>query len=129
MIRNCISSKISKDKITQIYIPDVYGKEKRKAQPSKEGKLGVEGMSSDVLIKAFQKANISFSQSENDNPVKNCDLFELGFSGTANAKQNKKKLLKAMELPEFLSTNSLLSCINSSMTKDEFYDFASKITK
>lgn len=122
MIRNYISSGISKDKIINVYIPDVYGKEKRKAEPSKEGKLGVEGMTKEVLLDAFEKANISSQNVQNDNPVTNYDLYELGLSGTPNAKQNKKKLLEKLNLPEFLSTNSLLSCINNMMTKEELYE-------
>lgn len=121
-IRNYISSSVPKDRIKHIYIPDIYGKEKRKAQPSKEGKLGVEGMSESLLKELFEKENIKSTVSENKNPVTNYDLFELGISGTPNAKQNKKKLLEMLDLPEFLSTNSLLSYINSSMTKEEFYN-------
>lgn len=120
MIRNYISSAIPKDKIIDVYIPDIYGKEKRKSEPSKEGKLGVEGMTSDVLLSALEKAGVNSSKYENSNPVTNYDLYELGLSGTSNAKQNKKKLLAKLDLPEFLSTNSLLSCINNMMTKDEF---------
>ena len=127
MIRNYISSGIPKDKITHVYIPDIYGKEKRKSEPSKEGKLGVEGMTKEIIIKAFERANIDYCEKENKNPVKTADLFELGLSGTSNAKQNKKKLLKALELPEFLSTNSLLTCINTTMSKEEFYNFANNI--
>lgn len=121
-IRNYISSSIPKDRIKHIYIPDIYGKEKRKATPSKEGKLGVEGMSESLLKELFEKENIKSTLSENKNPVTNYDLFELGISGTPNAKQNKKKLLEMLDLPEFLSTNSLLSYINSSMTKEELYN-------
>lgn len=119
-IRNYVAEGISKDKIKHIYIPDISGKEKRKAQPSKEGKLGVEGMNDDLLLKLFEKAGIDSKSVTVTNPVTNFDLFELGLSGTPNAKQNKRKLLKKLDLPEFLSTNSLLSYINSTMTKDEF---------
>lgn len=120
MIRNYISSGIDKSKIINVYIPDVYGKEKRKAEPSKEGKIGVEGIEKETLINAFKRANIDFKKSENTDPVTNYDLYELGLSGTPNAKQKKKALLKALGLPEFLSTNSLLSCINNMMSKEEF---------
>lgn len=127
MIRNYIASGIPKDKIINIYIPDIYGKEKRKSEPSKEGKLGVEGMEREVLINAFKNANLSFSQSLNENPVTSYDLFELGIAGTPNARQRKKALLKALDLPEFLSTNSLLSCINNMMTRDEFFNIISNL--
>lgn len=119
MIRNYISSGVPKDKITNVYIPDVFGKEKRKSEPSKEGKLGVEGMSSQILLDALEKANITCEKSVNDDPITKYDLYELGLSGTPDAKENRKKLLKKLDLPEFLSTNSLLSCINNMMTREE----------
>ncbi|MDE6471377.1 MAG: DUF4093 domain-containing protein, partial [Eubacterium sp.] len=117
-IRNYVAAGIPKDKIKHIYIPDILGKEKRKAQPSKEGKLGVEGMNDELLVKLFAECGIASKAVDITNPVTNFDLFDLGLSGTPNAKQNKKKLLKKLDLPEFLSTNSLLSYINSSMTRD-----------
>ena len=126
-IRNYIASGIPKDRIKHIYIPDIYGKEKRKAAPSKEGKLGVEGMDCELLKRLFEQAQVKVETSENPNPVTSYDLFDLGFSGAPNAKQNKRKLLKALNLPEFLSTNSLLSYINSSMTRKEFFNLAENL--
>ncbi len=126
-IRNYIASGIPKDRIKHIYIPDIYGKEKRKAAPSKEGKLGVEGMDCELLKRLFEQAQVKVETSENPNPVTSYDLFDLGFSGAPNAKQNKRKLLKALNLPEFLSTNSLLSYINSSMTREEFFSLAENL--
>lgn len=119
-IRHYLSSGIPKDKIKHIYIPDIYGKEKRKKEPSKEGKLGVEGMSEKLLLDLFNKANVNSENVMIENPVTHFDLYDMGFSGTPNAKENKKKLLKALDLPEFLSTNSLLSYINSAMSRDDF---------
>lgn len=119
-IRNYVSSGIPKEQIKHIYIPDVFGKEKRKDKPSKERKLGVEGMTDELLAELFEKADVAVSETVRENTVTNFDLFDLGFSGTANAKENKKRLLKKLDLPEFLSTNSLLSYINSSMSKEEF---------
>lgn len=121
MIRNYIGSGIPREQITQVYIPDVYGKEKRKQQPSKEGKLGVEGMSKEILLAALQRAGVTAETVECDNPVTHYDLYEAGLSGRPDAKQKKKKLLKALSLPEFLSTNSLLSCINNQMTREAFF--------
>lgn len=126
-IRNYIASGIPKDRIKHIYIPDIYGKEKRKAAPSKEGKLGVEGMDCELLKRLFEQAQVKVETSENPNPVTSYDLFDLEFSGAPNAKQNKRKLLKALNLPEFLSTNSLLSYINSSMTRKEFFNLAENL--
>ena len=126
-IRNYLSSVIPKDKIKHIYIPDIYGKEKRKKEPSKEGKIGVEGINDDILLELFKKANISSQSIVINNPITSVDMFTLELSGTPNAKQNKKKLLKSLDLPEFLSTSSLISYINSSMTKDEFYKYCDNL--
>ncbi|MCM1285322.1 MAG: DUF4093 domain-containing protein [Acetobacter sp.] len=126
-IRNYISSGIPKEQIKHVYIPDIFGKEKRKDKPSKEGKLGVEGMTDKLLAELFEKAEITATETVRENPVTNFDLFDLGFSGTINAKENKKKLLKKLDLPEFLSSNSLLSYINSSMSKEEFITLADSL--
>lgn len=123
-IRSYISSCISKDKIKHIYIPDVYGKERRKTHSSKEGKLGVEGINEKILLELFEKANISAQSITNQQPVTSYDLFKIGVMGVPDSKNNKKKLLKALDLPEHLSTNSLLSYVNSSMNKDEFLTIA-----
>lgn len=126
-IRNYISNGIPKDCIKHIYIPDVIGKESRKDKPSKEGKIGVEGIDDSILIELFNSAGIENEIVERVNPVTNYDLFEYGISGSANAKENKKKLLKILNLPEFLSTKSLLTYINSSMTKEEFENICKSI--
>lgn len=126
-IRNYISNGIHKDCIKHIYIPDVIGKESRKDKPSKEGKIGVEGIDDSILIELFNSAGIENEIVERVNPVTNYDLFEYGISGSANAKENKKKLLKILNLPEFLSTKSLLTYINSSMTKEEFENICKSI--
>lgn len=120
-IRNYISSSLPKDKIKHIYIPDIYGKEKRKKEPSKEGKLGVEGIDDKILLSLFEKANIEARSVEKRDLITSVDMFTLGLSGTPNVTQNKKKLLKSLDLPEFLSTSSLISYLNSSMDKKEFY--------
>lgn len=126
-LRNFIASSVGKDKVKHIYIPDVYGKEKRKDKPSKEGKIGVEGISDDVLRELFEKGGVVCLDANSENRITNYDLFEAGLSGAPNATQNKKKLLKKLNLPEFLSTNSLLSYLNSVMTKDEFFDYITTI--
>lgn len=127
MIRNYIKKGIDKNKIINAYIPDVFGKEKRKEQPSKEGKIGVEGISKEILLDVFSRAGVLCEKSEITDPVTNYDLFNAGLSGRENSKTIKKKFLKEFNLPEFLSANSLLSCINTMMSKEEFYSAVNKI--
>ena len=125
-IRNYIAAGIDKEKIKHIYIPDIYGKEKRKDKPSREGKIGVEGMNEEILIELFNKCNVESYSVIKDNPVTAYDLYEYGITGVSNASQNKRKLLKELNLPEFLSKNALLSYINSSMSRDEFIEICKK---
>ena len=120
MIRSHIASAVPKSRIKNVYIPDVYGKEKRKAAPSKEGKIGVEGMSTEVILNAFEKAGVTASKVTCDNPVTTADFFELGLTGGANSKEKRKELCAELDLPEFLSVSSLISCINNMMSKEEF---------
>lgn len=119
-IRNFIANCAKGGSVKHLYIPDVYGKERRKEQPSKEGKLGVEGISDDVLIKLFSDNGVEYENSQPRELITNYDLFAAGISGTPKAGKKKKKLLKQLNLPEFLSTNSLLDCLNSMMSKSEF---------
>ena len=126
-IRHFVTGLVGAENVLQAYVPDIYGKEKRKRKGGKEGKLGVEGMSKEVLLAAFEKAGIACEATANPDPLTNFDLYEAGLSGTPNAKERKKALLKKLDLPEFLSTSSLLSCINNMMSKNEFFEIVSKL--
>lgn len=127
MIRNYISSGVPKEQIKNVYIPDVFGKEKRKNAPSKEGKLGVEGMTKEVIVEALSKAGITSSKSVCSDPVTTVDFYDLGLTGGAGSKAKRKALCKALDLPEFLSTSSFISCINNFMTKEEFYSICQNL--
>ena len=120
-IRNFIKGAVKNGKITNVYIPDIFGKEKRKAVPSKEGKLGVEGIDKDILIKAFEKAGITSSESnELLDPVTKIDLYEAGLTGGENSSDKRSMLLKELGLPQLLTTGGMLDIINSMMSRNEF---------
>ena len=127
MIRNYISSGVPKEQIKNVYIPDIFGKENRKNTPSKEGKLGVEGMTKEVILASLEKAGVSSTSSVCDNPITTVDFYDLGLTGGANSKAKRKAVCKALELPEFLSISSLISCINNFMTKEEFFDLCQNL--
>ena len=127
MIRNYILSGVPKEQIKNVYIPDIFGKEKRKDIPSKEGKLGVEGMTKEVILESLEKAGVSSTSSVCDNPITTVDFYDLGLTGGANSKAKRKAVCKALDLPEFLSTSSLISCINNFMTKEEFFDLCQNL--
>lgn len=191
MIRNFLGNKIPEEFITHVYIPDLYGKEKRKAKPSSEGKLGVEGVPKDVIISAFERAGITElnensgleanseleekteleakieleassefeeksgleaasdlevktylkKQFETEEKIKSeersrspktsrqiigLDFYEDGISGKPESKEKRKKLLKALELPEKMSTTSLLKIINLLITYDEYKELVNR---
>lgn len=123
-IRNHLKNSIKNGKIINIYIPDIFGKEKRKAQPSKQGKLGVEGISTDILLDAFKRAGIS-SNANVDNKkaipfLTKSELLEQGFIGGENSAEKRKCLLRALSLPEMLNTNAMLDVINSLFSREEY---------
>ena len=100
-IRGYLKGSVPEGKITNVYIPDVFGKEKRKEKPSCEGKLGVEGIKKELIIEAFRKAGISFTDDGNT--------------------ERRRKILKKTGLPERLSTTGMLEAFNTMMTREEFY--------
>ncbi len=127
-IRNFLKGAITDGKITNVYIPDIFGKEKRKAIPSKEGKIGVEGIDTRILLEAFQKAGVlSVETDENKELVTKLDLFEAGLSGKSNSSEKRSRLLKYLGMPELMTTNAMLEIINTMMTRSEFLDIIEKL--
>lgn len=123
LIRNHLSSCIPKEQIRHAYIPDLYGKERRKDKPSKEGKLGVEGMPQAALAEALRRAGVTAEQEEGietGSPITKADLYEDGLTGGPQSRLLRQKLLKELRLPERLTTNALLSVLNSLMTREEY---------
>jgi len=125
-IRGRLTGMIDGANIKHAYIPDVHGREKRKASTSREGKLGVEGMPPDVIVGALERAGATFI----DDPeriscaelITKTDLYSLGLSGGAYSKQKRLQLLERLELPERLSANGLINVLNILFTRDEFLD-------
>ena len=114
VIRNHIKSAIPGKYLKHAYIPDIYGKEKRKAAPGKEGKLGVEGMTKEVILEALRRAGATIEGEETpeSRQITKQDLMELGLSGTPEASSNRLKLLKKLNLPEHMSPNAMLQALN-----------------
>ena len=114
VIRNHLKSAIPGKYLKHAYIPDVYGKEKRKSAPGKEGKLGVEGLSPEVLLDALRRAGatIEGEDSPGNKGITKQDLMERGLSGGANAGAKRQLLLKKLGLPEHMSANAMLQALN-----------------
>ncbi len=112
VIRNYLKGAIPEGRLFHAYIPDLYGKEKRKAKGSKEGKLGVEGVPDEVILRAVENSGaLACTLSERPRITKT-DLYELGLSGGPDSGQKRQKLLAALELPTHLSPNALLNVLN-----------------
>ena len=128
-IRNFLKGAISDGKITNVYIPDIFGKEKRKAAPSKEGKIGVEGIDTQTLLEAFRKAGVISTEADSERePVTKLDLFEAGLSGGNNSAEKRSELLKYLGMPELMTTNAMLEIINTMMSRDEFMKITAKLS-
>lgn len=121
VIRNHIKSTIPGKYLKHAYIPDVYGKEKRKAAPGKEGKLGVEGLPPETLLEALRRAGatIEGEDSPGNKGITKQDLMARGLSGGANAGAKRQLLLKKLGLPERMSANAMLQALNLLYTPEE----------
>ncbi|MCD7948557.1 MAG: DUF4093 domain-containing protein [Oscillospiraceae bacterium] len=123
VIRNYLSGTIDPSLVKHAYIPDLYGKERRKSQPGKEGKLGVEGMSPAILTQALRRCGATML-GEDHTPTRRAitkaDLFRDGLTGTPNAQTRRNALLARLALPEHLSTNALLTVLNALFSGEEY---------
>ena len=124
VIRNRIKSLIDSKYLKHAYIPDVYGKERRKSSPGKEGKIGVEGMTREILLNALERAGATFCDEPVSLPVgiNKCDLAELGLSGGNNSSAKREALLKMLGFPVRMSANAMLQALNLLYTKEELVE-------
>ena len=121
VIRNHIKSAIPGKYLKHAYTPDILGKERRKAAPGKEGKLGVEGMSREIILEALRKAGATIEGEETvqTHQITKQDLMMLGLSGGPDAGAKRLALLKALKLPERMSPNAMLQALNLLYTLEE----------
>lgn len=121
VIRSHIKSAIPEKYLKHAYIPDITGKEKRKAAPGKEGKLGVEGMKPEIILEALRRAGATFDdgQAPAAGGITKQNMMELGLSGGPDSSAKRKKLIKALDFPEHLSANALLQALNLLYSLDE----------
>ena len=122
-IRNYIRSAIPEGELIHVYIPDIYGKERRKAAPSREGKLGVEGIDLQTLEQCFEKAGVTAEKaSVRREEITKADLFLWGLSGADGASAKRQALLQRLNFPERMSTKALLPVLNTLFSKREFLE-------
>ena len=119
-IRGYLRGAIPEGEIRNLYIPDVFGKERRKAKPSAEGKLGVEGMEAGIPREAFRKAGVLTEDAPPQDPITKTDLYFAGLSGTPDCAEKRRALQRKLGLPAQLSASSLLEVLNAMMTREAF---------
>lgn len=130
VIRNFLKGAIDPALVKQAYIPDIAGRERRKRAPSKEGKLGVEGMKPEVLIEALRRAGATLGGEEparRAGGITKATLYELGLSGGPGSAEKRRALLKELDLPEKLSANALLDVLNALYTEDELREITGSV--
>ena len=127
VIRNFIKGCVDPACVKHAYIPDVYGKERRKAAPSKEGKLGVEGMRPQVLLDALIRAGATVDArpaAKSAARITKADMYKCGLSGGTGSREKRAALIKRLDLPEKLSADALLDVLDAIMTREEFFALA-----
>lgn len=127
VIRSHVSSLVPRDKLIQLYIPRIEGKEKRKSEPSKEGTLGVEGMETELLyglLRPFSEENggeAAFKlQKIANNPLKKVDLYIDGLTGGENSALKRDEVAKKFGLPEGMSAGALLEALRVVASYEEY---------
>lgn len=123
VIRRYLSGAIDPKRVKHAFIPDVYGKERRKRTASKEGKLGVEGMRPEVIVDALRRAGATIEgETERRAPggITKADLYAAGLSGKPDSAEKRRALLKKLDLPERLSPNAMLRALELLYTREEF---------
>lgn len=122
MIRNYLKGIVTSGEITNVYVPQISGKEKRKERKSAEGILGVEGLSEEIIINALQKSGVLIKNTllKDKKDIDKTFLFELGLTGGVGSLDKRKSLYKFLGLPDCMQTNNFLEYVNKAYEKEEF---------
>lgn len=122
VIRNFIKGCVDPKLVKHAYIPDIYGKERRKSSASKEGKLGVEGMSPDVILDCLRRAGATIDGENSRTPagISKADMYKKGLTGKPDSAKKRAELLRKNALPERMTAEALLQVVNAIMSREEF---------
>lgn len=129
VIRNRIKSAIAPEFLKHAYIPDIPGKERRKSAPGKEGKLGVEGMSPEIILESLRRAGATFAESGDriTGGITKQDMAALGLSGGANSSSLRGELAKKLDFPTHMSANALVQALNLLYTLEELTEIVKSL--
>lgn len=129
-IRSYIKSCVREGEVLHAYIPDILGKERRKQQPSREGKLGVEGVSDEALLTALRRAGVLAGRTEARScQITKADFFEDGLTGTPGSAGRRRELCARLGLPAHLSANSLLTVLCALLDRQEYKRLVSELAE
>ena len=125
VIRNFLKGALPKDRVKQAYVPEIPGKERRKRAPGREGLLGAEGMSPEILLAALKRAGATLEdgaagESAPREPITKADLYALGLSGGPESAARREALLLRLDLPRHLTANGLLEALNLLYSREDF---------
>ena len=123
VIRNFLKGALPKEGVLHAYIPDIPGKEKRKRAPGKEGLLGVEGMTKEILLSALENAGADLGGEAEKRPgdtITKFDLYTAGLSGKPDSASKRAAFLEKLRFPAHMSANALLDALNLLYTREEF---------
>lgn len=132
VIRNFLKGIVPENELKHAYVPQLKGKEKRKAEASKEGLLGVEGMDEHIIVSAIQNSGatiLNYDKKVKSGDITKSDLYELGLSGRENSAVLREKLLKHLQLPSYLTTNAMLTALNCLYSLEELKELVENMNK
>ncbi len=128
-IRSLLSGIVWEGEVINVYVPDIFGKERRKQRPSAEGKLGVEGMELDILREAFKRAEVFESAgAASAEPITRLDLYDDGLCGGENSALLRRNLFARLGLPARLSTGAALPVLNQMLTREQYKELLAELT-
>lgn len=120
IIRNYLKNICKDGKVSHVYIPQLKGKERRKVKAGKEGYLGVEGLSGEVILKALNDCGINATNGISARKITKTDLFKYGLSGGMNSSALRQDLAAFLDVPQNFSANTFVDIINTFFTPEEF---------
>lgn len=126
VIRSHLTSAIPPERLIQLYIPKIEGKEKRKSEPSKEGSLGVEGMTREILIEILSPYAAG-NEKVYGEPIKKADFYADGLSGRQNSAEKRDALAKKLKLPPGMTPNALLAALNFLVSREEYKNLVNSL--
>ena len=128
-IRSFLGGALPKDQVAHAYIPELFGKEKRKSKPSSEGKLGVEGVPGEAILQALKRAGAQLEESVPSKPITAADLYDDGLSGCEGSSERRARFLHALSLPRRLRGGALLQVLNALMDYEQYKKAVQKLNE